>query len=77
MPRVSVPTNGDAIRAIRQAKGWSAAKFADRIGVSQPYLSRIETGKRSASPTVLRRIADTLDVPVAAVGGPHSVDEVA
>lgn len=62
-------TNGSAIRAIREAKGWNLSKFAAAVGVSHGYMSKIEASKQSAGPAIARRIADTLEVPLAAVTG--------
>ncbi len=70
-------TNGAAIKALREAYGWQAKKFAAAVGISAPYYSRIETGDRQASPAVLRAIANTLGVPLAAIIGRHTPSDVA
>lgn len=59
--------NGDAIRALREAIGVRPADFAGRVGISRPYLVNVEAGRKGATPAVLRRIADELGVPLAAV----------
>jgi transcriptional regulator with XRE-family HTH domain len=59
--------HGQAIRAIREAVGVSISAFAPRCGVSQGYLSRVELGDATPSPTVLRAIADQLGVGLDAV----------
>ncbi|MCW2897885.1 MAG: Helix-turn-helix domain [Streptosporangiaceae bacterium] len=59
--------NRDAIREMRYAKGWNATELATKAGISQPYMSRIETGDSPGSPRALRLIADALGVPVTAI----------
>lgn len=39
---------GAAVRAERNARGWSQADLAARAGVGRPWLSELETGKRTA-----------------------------
>lgn len=64
--------NGAALRAIREAKGWSGGKFAAAAVVSTGYLSNIELGRKPrVSPEVARRMADVLDVPLAAITSPY------
>lgn len=70
-------TNGAAVRALREAHGWRVSKFATAARISSSYLSNIEAGRKQASPEVLRRIADTLGIPLAAITSQHDVDEVA
>ena len=70
-------TNGSAIKALRERSGWKVGKFATAVGISSSYLSNIEAGRKKASPDVIRKIADTLDVPLAAVITGHDVSDVA
>lgn len=74
---MSLRTNGAAIRALRQAYGWKVVKFAQAIGVSRSYMSNLEAGRRQASPEVLRKISETLNVPLAAITGDHRLEDVA
>lgn len=53
---------GEAIRRARVAKGMSLRALAERIGVSAPFLSDLEHGRRNT--TELPRIAQVLDVPL-------------
>lgn len=48
---------GPHIRRQRKESGYSLTAFADRIGVSKSWLSRIERDMANPSPDVLRRIA--------------------
>lgn len=46
---------------MREQRNWTQRELAERAGVSVPFLSGIENGKRNVSSEVLLRIADTLD----------------
>lgn len=62
--RIGNPT---AIRVFRQATGLSQSAFAPKVDITQGYLSQIESGDKAPSPELLRRLAVTLDVPLAAI----------
>jgi transcriptional regulator with XRE-family HTH domain len=56
---------GTAIRRRREELGYSLTRFAGFVGISPPYLSRIETETRTRpSPEVLARIARGLECQV-------------
>lgn len=64
------PTIGERIRARRQLRGWSVRVAADRAGVSNSTLSRIERGLISADNRfVLADIAAGLECSVAELTG--------
>jgi transcriptional regulator with XRE-family HTH domain len=63
-------TNGEAIRAIRQALGHTQAWVARQAGINGAYLSNIEAGRKEPSPTVTAKIAAALGVPIAAITYP-------
>ena len=65
MAKVSIPTDGAAIKHHRQMAGWNSTPFATKVGITVGYLSRLEGGTRQASPAMLKRIADELGVPMA------------
>lgn len=72
--RTSVRLNGAALRAIRSrtidphtGRPYTGIGFAAAAGVSQPHYCLLEGDSRRASPTLLHRIAETLDVPPAAI----------
>ena len=50
------------IRSFRNYRGMSVSALADAAGISQPYLSEIEAGKKTGSVDVLKRIANVLKV---------------
>ena len=51
----------------RLLKGWSQKQLADKVGTSQPYIARLETGGVDPQVGTLRRIAEALEVSVSAL----------
>jgi len=49
------------IRRIRQNKGWSLAKLAEKTGFTKSYLSQIENGKKEPPISTLTRIAHAFE----------------
>jgi transcriptional regulator with XRE-family HTH domain len=60
-------TVGGRIRAAREASGLTLKTLAERTGLSQPFLSRLERGHVSASIANILEIARTLGLGVAAL----------
>ena len=56
-----------ALRVIRQRSGLSVSALAAQVGISQPHLSNIESGRRQASPQLAHRLARALKVPLVAL----------
>lgn len=52
------------VRAWRTARGLTQRQLAAAAGISKPYLSQIESGVRAAAVATLRRIGDSLGVPI-------------
>jgi transcriptional regulator with XRE-family HTH domain len=52
------------LRAARKAAGYSLAGMAALTHFSKPYLSLVETGRRSATPEVIDRYQQVLGVPI-------------
>ena len=52
----------NAVRIYRTYRGLSVSELAEAAGISQPYLSEIEKGKKTGSVDVLKRIAAALRV---------------
>ena len=50
------------IRVWRQHRKYTLQDLADKAGISKPYLSQLELGKRSGSTEVLRQLAKVLDI---------------
>ena len=55
---------GDILRQRRKALGLTLREVAEKAGVSNPYLSQIETHKiLSPSPSVLKKLSDLYSIP--------------
>jgi len=52
------------IRVWREHRQYSQQQLADAAGISKPYLSQIETGKRTGTTEVLSSIANALDLTI-------------
>lgn len=50
------------IKIVRKYRGMTQADLADAAGISRPYLTEIETGKKDGSIRALKSIAGALDV---------------
>jgi antitoxin component HigA of HigAB toxin-antitoxin module len=55
------------MRAWRDHRGLTLQVLADAAGLSKPYLSKIEGGKRAGTAATLQKLAAALSVPVAAL----------
>ncbi len=61
MPRQKL---GEAVRELREAKGFTAAQLAERAQVALSYITLIEAGQQvNPSRQIVQRIARALDVP--------------
>ena len=57
---------GQSIKSMRlkYLPRFTQIDFAERIGITQAYLSQIENGKKQPSTEVLQKIADFFEVPL-------------
>jgi XRE family transcriptional regulator, aerobic/anaerobic benzoate catabolism transcriptional regulator len=55
---------GARVRQFRTRRGMSRRVLAQASGVSERYLAQLETGRGNASITVLKQIANAIDIPV-------------
>src|SRR3954464_14696422 len=53
---------GRKVRGLRKDAGLSGAELAERAGVTQPTVSKIETGRMLPSSEVVDRLAGALDI---------------
>ncbi|MEB3212342.1 MAG: helix-turn-helix domain-containing protein [Leptolyngbyaceae bacterium] len=53
---------GDMVRSARKTKGWSQAKLAGFLGVSQQLISHIESGRRDPTPDIEARLKKILKI---------------
>ncbi len=59
---VELAQTDSRVRTYRKYRGLSMTDLAQAAGISQPYLSDIENGKKAGSVDVLKRIATALRV---------------
>ena len=50
------------VKVFREYRAWTQRELAENIGTTAPYLSQIETGRRTGSVKLLHRLADALRV---------------
>lgn len=50
------------VRVWREHRGLTTKALAESIGIAQPYLSQIETGKREGTVRTMKKIAEALGV---------------
>ena len=60
-----MPTVGERIRQVREAKGWTQEKLADEAKVSKGFLSDVENHGKNISLDLLLRVATALGASVA------------
>jgi len=60
-PEEHLPT-GARLRAVRRSFGRSQVELADDAGITQGYLSDIETGRKNPTRDVVERIAKALGI---------------
>jgi transcriptional regulator with XRE-family HTH domain len=53
---------GRRIRQLRNARGWSQERLAERASLDRSYIAGIEVGARNPSLKAVARLADALDV---------------
>lgn len=68
---------GATVKALREANGWALGKFASAVGLSHGHLANIEAGRKRLTPEKARLVADTLNVPLAAITTEYDVEQVA
>ena len=58
---------GATIRELRKAYGLKVTELAEEVGISRPYLSNVEAGRKQATRVLCAQIAGVLNVPLAAI----------
>lgn len=64
---------GARVRSHREARQWNQQQLAERAGVSQPTISRIEKGRGVLDGAAALQLADGLEVRVGALLGPAMI----
>lgn len=52
----------NAVRVWREHRGMTVAALAEKAGITQPYLSQIETGKREGTLQTMKKVAEALKI---------------
>jgi DNA-binding XRE family transcriptional regulator len=60
----ALASEGNPLKVWREYRGFTQQQLAEKVGISVPFLSQIETGKRKASIGVLINFASILQVDV-------------
>ncbi|HEY0248107.1 MAG TPA: helix-turn-helix transcriptional regulator [Gryllotalpicola sp.] len=60
------------IRTEREARGWTQALLAERLGVSRQTINAIETGKYDPSLPLAFRLASVFERPIEALFTPDA-----
>lgn len=58
---------GERVRALRRERGLRQSDLAERVGLSEEWIRRIERGVGAPSLEVLGQLAEELDTPVASL----------
>ena len=53
---------GGFVAALRKEKGYTQKELAERTGINQADVSKLEKGTRNPSIAILKRIAEGLDM---------------
>ncbi|MGC8707044.1 MAG: helix-turn-helix domain-containing protein, partial [Desulfurella sp.] len=52
----------EKIKAQRKKKGLTLKALAEKVGCTDAYISQIETGKAMPSISILKKLAESLDI---------------
>jgi transcriptional regulator with XRE-family HTH domain len=66
---------GRRVRLHRHERGRTLASLAEAADISVPYMANIERGRGNPTMDVLQRIAEALDLPLAALVGDTAPEE--
>jgi transcriptional regulator with XRE-family HTH domain len=55
-------TFGERLVSLRHERGWTQRELADKIGIDQPFMSKIEAGKHDPGMKLLGSIAQAFDM---------------
>ncbi|HEV2616640.1 MAG TPA: helix-turn-helix transcriptional regulator [Candidatus Acidoferrales bacterium] len=65
---------GEDLRNARRKKGWTQEQVAKKLGITQAYLSMLESGRRRLSRSATRRVLTKLSVPPTALPLPNRLN---
>lgn len=55
---------GRKIKELRMSRGWKQLELADKMGLSRPAISNIESGKRSLTLSTLQRFCEVFSIDI-------------
>jgi transcriptional regulator with XRE-family HTH domain len=55
-------TFGERLATLRHERGWTQRELADRVGIDQPFMSKIEAGKHDPGMKLLASIAQAFEL---------------
>ncbi len=61
------------LRTWRELRGYTQRELAEKVGSTQNYISRLETGQRNAGPRITKRLAHALQVDAMELARPEGV----
>lgn len=64
---IGLAMKAQELKSVREQRGWTQKEAAVRLGVSQPYLSLLERGRRPVTAELARRAARLYDLPPTAL----------
>ena len=59
---------GKQLKDLRVSRGWKQKDVAERVGISRPAMSNIESGKRSLTLRTLQRFCEVFSVDISYFG---------
>lgn len=59
---------GQQLKELRVSRGWRQTELSDRIGLSRPAISNIESGKRALTLSTLQKFCDVYSIDISYFG---------
>ncbi len=62
MDFVKQRANPEMVSLVRQARKWTQTRLAEAAGLTQPFISRVESGEKDLADDALRAVTEALEV---------------
>lgn len=59
---------GQKLKELRLSRGWKQTDVADKVGLSRPAISNIESGKRALTLSTLQRFCEVFNIDISYFG---------